>query len=191
MSDVANERHPNKLVQLLREDTTGLHPRLLVADMLVRFLPPATANALRAAIYRGLGFGIGQGTVLRGRPRINGNKDLYAKLKIGGSCFVDTNCSFDLEEQITIGDRVTIGHEAMILTSSHEIGTREERAGKLIRAPVVIADGAWLGPRCIILPGVTVGAGAIVAAGALVNKDVAAHTHVAGTPAKVVEKLAG
>ncbi|NTU77964.1 MAG: acyltransferase [Chloroflexales bacterium] len=77
----------------------------------------------------------------------------------------------------------------MILTSSHEIGPREHRAGEVMRAAVLIGDGAWLGPRSIILPGVTIGPGAIVTAGALVNKNVPPHTRVAGAPAKVVEEL--
>ena len=85
---------------------------------------------------------------------------------------------------------MTIGHQAMILTSSHEIGPKEHRAGPTVQAPVMIHDGVWIGPRSIVLPGITIGEGAIVAPGALVNKDVPAHTRVAGAPAKVVEQLA-
>ena len=54
---------------------------------------------------------------------------------------------------------------------------------------MVIKDGAWLGARCTILPGVTVGEGAIVAAGAVVHRDVAPNTLVAGVPARVVKEL--
>ena len=179
-----------KFTRLVREDAGGLHLRLSIVNMLAGLLPPAAANQLRVSLYRRIGFAIGDGTLFRGRPRLNGAKNLYTKLKIGRFCLIDVHCSFDLQEQITIGDQVTIGHEAMILTSSHEIGTKELRAGRLFRAPVVIEDGAWIGPRSIILPKVTIGAGAVVAAGSLVNKDVAAHTYVAGTPAKVIEKLA-
>ena len=56
-------------------------------------------------------------------------------------------------------------------------------------APVTIKAGAWLGPRSIVLPGVTVGEGAIVMPGSLVNKDVAPNTRVAGTPARLIETL--
>jgi maltose O-acetyltransferase len=77
----------------------------------------------------------------------------------------------------------------MILTSTHELDIREHRAGAVQRSPVVIGDGAWLGARCVILPGVTVGAGSIVNPGAVVNKDVAAHTRVGGMPAMQLEVL--
>ena len=53
-------------------------------------------------------------------------------------------------------------------------------------APVVIGDRVWVGTRAIILKGVTIGDGAVVAAGAVVNKDVPPHAVVAGIPAKVV-----
>jgi acetyltransferase-like isoleucine patch superfamily enzyme len=53
-------------------------------------------------------------------------------------------------------------------------------------APVVIGDRVWVGTRAVILKGVTIGDGAVVAAGAVVNKDVPAHSVVAGGPARVV-----
>jgi maltose O-acetyltransferase len=177
------------VARVIREDTAGLHVRLLAVNMLARLLPTTVASSLRAGLLALAGFQLGRGTLVRGQPRINGTHGLYGNLKVGADCLIDVGCTFDLEERVTIGDRVTIGHQAMILTSSHEIGPREQRAGDLVRAPVVIEDGAWLGPRCIVLPGVTIGAGAIVQAGSLVNKDVPANTRVGGTPAKVVEKL--
>lgn len=178
-----------KARQLLREETAGLHLRLHLAALLARLLPRGYAGGLRAGILRRMGFAIGRGTALRSMPRLNGGPGLYANLSVGAGCVLHLDCTLDLEERIVIGDRVTVGHQAMILTSSHEIGPREHRAGDIVRAPVTIGDGAWLGPRCIILPGVTVGAGAIVAAGALVNKDVPPHTRAAGAPARVVEQL--
>jgi maltose O-acetyltransferase len=178
-----------KLRQLVLEDTAGLHPGLHVVVALARLLPLSYGNALRAALLRQVGFRIGPGTLIRGMPRINGGKRYYVNLCIGAGCYIDVDCTLDLEEQITLGDRVTLGHQVMILTSSHEIGPRERRAGTVMRAPVTIGAGAWLGPRCIILPGVTIGEGAVVAAGALVNKSVLPHNRVAGAPAKVVEEF--
>ncbi len=178
-----------KLLQLVREDTTGIHPRLQLAAALAQLLPMGYAGGLRAKLLRWAGLTIGAGTLINGMPRINGPARLYGNLSVGAGCLVGVDCTLDLEERISLGDRVTLGHQAMILTSSHEIGPKEHRAGEVMRAPVTIGDGVWLGPRCIILPGVTVGAGAIVAAGALVNKDVPPHCRAAGAPAKVVEEL--
>jgi maltose O-acetyltransferase len=178
-----------KARQLLREDTAGLHLRLQIANMVARLLPRDAANRLRARLLNGAGFNIGEGTVIRGRPHINGGHELYGNLVVGRHCLIEVGCTLDLEERLTLGDRVTVGHEAMLLTSSHEIGPKEHRAGDMVRAPVTVGDGAWLGPRCVILPGITIGAGAIVTPGSLVNKDVPPNTRVAGIPAKQVEEL--
>jgi acetyltransferase-like isoleucine patch superfamily enzyme len=179
-----------KIRQIIREDTSGLHPRLLVAQLILGLLPRATANRLRANILKYTGFSIGAGTLIRGMPRINGTQSIYQNLSIGIDCLIHPDCTLDLIDRITIGNRVTIGHQAMILTSSHEIGPKEHRAGTPMQAPVIIEDGVWIGPRSIILPGITIGEGAIITPGALVNKDVSAHTRVAGTPARVMEALA-
>lgn len=167
----------------------GLHPRLHLANIVAAIFPPATANSARAGVFRGAGFKVGEGTIIRGQPHINGNGNLYERLSIGRNCTIELGCTLDLEGEITIGDRVTIGHEVMLLTSSHEIGSREFRAGAVVRSPIVIEDGAWIGPRSIVLPGITIGAGSVVAPGSLVNKDIAPNTRVAGAPAKVVEQL--
>ena len=55
--------------------------------------------------------------------------------------------------------------------------------------PIHIENKVWLGANVTILPGVTIGEGAIVAAGAVVTKDVAARTIVGGIPAKVIKKI--
>lgn len=80
-------------------------------------------------------------------------------------------------------------HQVLILTTSHEIGPQGQRAAALEARPVCIGSGAWLGARCTILPGVTIGAGAIIAAGAVVSRDVPANTMVAGIPARVIKSL--
>jgi maltose O-acetyltransferase len=111
-------------------------------------------------------------------------------MTIGKNCVIDIGCSFELGEAIAIGDNVTLGNNVMVITTTHELGPREHRAGAVVSNPVQIETGAWIGPRSVILPGVTIGAGAIVDAGSVVNKTVAPNTRVRGTPAKVVEELA-
>jgi maltose O-acetyltransferase len=74
----------------------------------------------------------------------------------------------------------------MILTTSHKLGPSAHRAGKHDLLPVEIGDGAWIGARATILPGVTIGRGAVVSAGSVVNKNVPPNSIVAGTPARVV-----
>jgi maltose O-acetyltransferase len=124
-----------------------------------------------------------------GTPTITGGRDLYRKLTIGQGCWFNVDCFFDLGASINIGDHVAIGHQVMILTTSHEIGPPEQRAAALETRPVRIESGAWLGARCTILPGVTIGAGAIVAAGAVVSRDVSPNTMVVGIPARAIKSL--
>ena len=65
------------------------------------------------------------------------------------------------------------------------------RAGEHRNLPIEIGAGVWIGARAVILPGVKVGDGAVIAAGAVVTKDVAANTLVVGVPARVLRELEG
>ncbi len=174
-----------KALKLLREDTSGFHPRLLLADYATRLLQWRSATLARARLLAAFGFSIGAGTRLLELPQINGGKGLYEHLTVGKDCLIDANCVFDLGERITIGDRVTLGLGVMLLTSTHELDIREHRAGAIQLRPIVIGNDARLGERVTILPGVTIGEGAVVEAGAVVNKDVAPKTRVGGIPAIV------
>jgi maltose O-acetyltransferase len=175
-----------KLRRIVVEDTTGVHVRLLLARLLDRVVPHNRRWPSRAALVRLVGFGVGEGTTIGSVPRINGPRPLKPRLVIGEHCVIGRHATFDLMETITLQDRVTLGPRVMILTSSHELGPKEMRAGSVVTAPVVIERGATIGRAAVILPGVTIGAGASVADGSLVNKDVAPGARVAGTPAKVV-----
>ncbi len=90
---------------------------------------------------------------------------------------------------LTIGDDVLFGPQVMILGGDHQFRI----PGKVIRdsgaapmVPVVIGDDCWVGARTLILKGVTVGTGSIVAASSLVLKDVEPFSIVGGQPAKVI-----
>jgi len=84
---------------------------------------------------------------------------------------------------VTIGADVSIGPEAAILTLGHDPHSPDfaDRGGE-----VRIGDRAWIAYRAIVLPGVTIGEGAVVAAGAVVSEDVPAYAIVAGNPARQV-----
>ena len=179
----------SKLIHVLNEELKGLHVKLVFARMITFFLPIHVGSRLRAYLYRLAGFSIGRGTMFWGTPKITGDGNLYERLVVGDFCWMNDGCFLDLGAPITIGNRVSFGHQVFLMTNSHEIGSIERRAGDLTAEPIVIEDGAWLGARCTILPGVTVHEGAIVAAGSLVTKDVPANTVVAGVPAKVVRNL--
>ena len=90
---------------------------------------------------------------------------------------------------VTIGDRVLVGYRTQILSANHEIPSGMERvfdAGHEFK-PITIGDDVWIGANCVILPGISVGEGAIVGAGSVVTKDVAAFAVVGGVPAKIIK----
>jgi maltose O-acetyltransferase len=195
--DTCSEKRAGRLArvrakgqQLFKEEFVGLHPRLLLARILLWPFPINVGGRVRVRILRGIGFDIGHGTVMAGTPEFSGDKkSMYRNLTIGENCWFNIHCFLDLGSAITIGKNVYFGHQVMVLTNSHEIGPSTGRASTINSRPVTIGSGAWLGARVTILPGVNIGAGAVVAAGSVVHEDVPANTLVAGTPARMVRSL--
>ena len=103
-------------------------------------------------------------------------------LKIGDYSFVG-RASIQLHSSITIGKSVIINDGVTLLTGTHDVN---DEHFQLLAKPIVIGDYAWICTGALILPGVTVGEGSVVAAGAVVTRDVPAYHVVAGNPAKVV-----
>jgi maltose O-acetyltransferase len=193
MNPVSTERPtwPSRLLGALRGEFAQLRPRQHVLAFASRFLPYRVGNGVRASLLRLRGARVGEGTLIYDTPALTGDQSRgFPNLSIGSRCLIDVGCAFELGDALTIGDRVRVGYQVIILTTTHEIGPREHRAGPPVRNPVQIGDGALIGARCIILPGVTVGAGAIVDPGSVVTMAVAANTRVRGIPARMVEELA-
>jgi maltose O-acetyltransferase len=178
-----------KLKSVLHEETNALQPRFLLADLIMRLIPRYTGARIRTYILRAAGLQIGHGTFIMGRPRMYGSGNIRQHLRIGEKVVLNTDCFFDLNAPITIGNHVGIGHEVMLLTTSHEIGETFHRTGTVTYAPITIEDGVWIGSRSTVLPGVTIGAGSIVGSGAVVTKDVPPNTLVGGVPAKVIRSI--
>ena len=85
---------------------------------------------------------------------------------------------------IVVGNHITISQDAYICAASHDISSKLK---PLVYHPITIVDFSWICARAIVLPGVTIGEGAVVAAGAVVTKDVEPWTVVGGNPAKVIK----
>jgi galactoside O-acetyltransferase len=88
-----------------------------------------------------------------------------------------------------IGDRVLIAAHAVLTTRGHPEAL--PRYGKVTDSPIVVEEDVWIGAAAVVLPGVTIGRGAIVAAGAVVTKSVDPLTVVAGVPAQPLRQLVG
>ncbi len=138
---------------------------------------------VRRELYRALGFHVG-GASLSPHLTFKSNR-----VDIGDHVYINEGCSFDNLERVTIGDSVHVGPDVLFGTSSHEIGDAVSRAGPLVLAPLVVSSGCWIGARAVLLPGVKVGEGCVVAAGAVVTRDCLAHGLYAGVPAKRIRDL--
>ena len=114
-------------------------------------------------------------------PRFVGSGDARSRLRVGTYCGFNRGTHFELEDKITIGDHVAVGHDVMFLTRGYETGSAAQRAGAPRSAPIVIGEGVWLGACCTILPGVTVGSGSVIGAGVAVTADVPENTLLSGT----------
>ncbi len=105
-------------------------------------------------------------------------------MKIGNNVFMNQNVSVTCMESIEIKDRCIIANNVVIVDHDHDFVN-----GGFVSAPVKLENDVWIGANATVLKGVTIGEGAIVAAGSVVNKDVPAHTMVAGAPARVVKEI--
>lgn len=106
-----------------------------------------------------------------------------SKVEIGQGTIIGQNAFLDGRDRLKIGDHVDIASDVLIYNSEHDINSETFTA---ITAPVVIEDFCFIGPRVIILPGVTIKRGAVVAAGAVVTKDVGEFDIVGGIPAQKI-----
>lgn len=113
--------------------------------------------------------------------------DCGFNITVGKNVFINSNCNFQDQGGITIGDGSQIGHKVTLATLNH--GIAPEDRGTLYPEPIVIGKNVWIGAAATVVPGVTIGDNSIIGAGSVVTKDVAPNTIVAGVPAKVIRKL--
>lgn len=143
--------------------------------------PPFTAARLTTNTLRLLGVRIGRASVFWGMPELSGSGDVCSKLRIGTYCGFNVRTYFDLTNEIAIGDHVAVGQDVMFLTHAHDTSNPAQRGGAALSAPIEIGNGAWLGARVTVMPGVKIGAGSVIGASVVVTKDVPANMLVMGT----------
>lgn len=178
-----------RIARALREEFQFLNLRLIVAGILVSLLPGMNFSRLRTAIYRLAGIKIGRHSLIFGRLGFTGIRNAQRRLIIGANAMINEEVYLDMNADIRIGDGVSIGHHVMFITADHEVGPSTCRAGPLRPSAIQIGAGTWIGARSTIMPGVTIGAGCIVAAGSLVSGNVPPHRVVGGVPARPLRSL--
>ncbi|MEM8906562.1 MAG: acyltransferase [Bacteroidota bacterium] len=129
----------------------------------------------------------------RGRIIVNDQVMLYAKgqLLIGAQFYINRYSRIVAHEKIEIGQNVTIGQMVSILDHDHRYTFVEEdlKLEGYTTAPIRIGDNVWLGDKCTVLKGVTIGNNVVVGANTLVHKDVPDNCVIGGVPFKILKRL--
>lgn len=159
---------------------------LYLVSRFVQPLPETRLFRLKASLYRLAGVQVGRRVRICSSASLQGN----GAVQLGDDTWVGHAVHIASGSCITIGRCVDIGPQVFIGTGTHVVDPAgEHSAGPGLNLDVTIGDGAWLGARCMILPGVTVGRKAVVAAGAVVTHDVPEGCLAAGVPAVVKRRL--
>jgi len=141
-------------------------------------------NVVKIAFLRALGAKIGKRAVFYPGVWIAPPN----KLEAGDDVDFALDVMITTSGTVKIGSRVLIGYRSQITSSDHHV---PPKPGRIFGAnhdnrPVVIGDDVWIGGNCMIMAGVTIGEGAIIAGGAVVTKDVEPFSIVGGCPAKLI-----
>lgn len=153
--------------------------RRLVWRLVNLFVLPFTTWVFRRKIFGWFGMKQGIHCALYARAHY------FAPWNIELGQFVCIGPGVELysKDKIKIGNNVIVSQGAYLCTASHDISSRTM---DLITKPITVGDNVWIAAKAIVLPGVTIGEGAVVGCGAVVAKNVEPWTVVAGNPARVV-----
>ena len=147
--------------------------------LLVTWAGLVPSHFFRLFFYSLAGMEIGKGS----RIQIGARFFYPANIRIGEDSIIGDNVFLDGRDKLIIGDHVDIASSVMIYNGEHDINSEDFHA---VNQAVEIGDFVFIGPRSIILPGVKIGKGAVVAAGAVVTKDVGDFAVVGGIPAEII-----
>ena len=163
--------------------------RLLFFYGLARHLPASNTRftgwtaALRRAVCRGLFHSCGRDVNIEHGAYFGDG----SQIDIGDRSGLGVDCQ--IYGRVTLGRDVMMGPEVILLTRNHgfartDVPMMDQPDSQ--EKPIVIGDDVWIGTRAILLPGVTIGRGAIVGAGSVVTADVPPHAIVGGNPARII-----
>lgn len=176
------DSHGNTLTisQVLSKVSGRLKAVVQEADVaLLHLAGKVPSHTVRKAAHKAAGIRMGKGSTIHMGATFYDPKHI----RIGDDTIIGERVTLDGRDVLRIGNHVALASEVMIYNSQHDI---HDPFFKAVTKPVHVGDYVFIGPRAIILPGVTIGEGAIVAAGAVVTKDVPAYSVVGGVPAKVI-----
>ncbi len=131
---------------------------------------------IKVALYRTFGAKIGKGLCIKNHVNVK----FPWKLIVGDNVWIGENAWIDNLDNVTIGDNVCISQGAMLLTGNHDYTTPEFNYRN---APIVLEDGAWVGAKAIVCPGVIVHSHAFLTVGSVATKSLEPYTIYQGNPA--------
>lgn len=184
--------------------TSPFHGRAFLADMTTRGFIAPEASVPHHALKLGKHVYLGDKVIVSGtadggeislgdRVQFYGNSFVEtgkgARIRVGESTHVQPGCHLHaILSDITIGKSVEIAADCAFYSYNHGMapGLPIMEQPLESKGGIVIGDGVWLGHRVIVLQGVTIGAGAVIAAGSVVTKDIPENAIAAGVPAKVI-----
>lgn len=140
------------------------------------------SNHIRKWLYQGLGATIEKNVVFHYKTEIR----CHNKLKVGKGTIIGDNAILDARSGLIIGENVNISSNVSIYTLQHDHRDPNFACPTNRDMKVVINNRVWIGSNVIVLPGVTIGEGAVCCAGCVITKNVEPYTVVAGIPGKKV-----
>lgn len=146
--------------------------------------PPGEAARRRELLEAILG-SVGERTVLLSPFHAAFGSNVH----IGDDFFGNVNLTFVDDVEIRIGDGVMVAPSVTLTTTGHPVHPALREDFRRFSRPIAIEDKVWIGSNAVVLPGVTIGYGAVVGAGAVVSRDVPPMTVVTGVPARVVRTI--
>ena len=115
--------------------------------------------------------------------------DYGFNVHIGARFYANSDCTFLDTCEIRIGDGCLIGPRVGLYTVNHPLEAAARRTGVERGAPIRIGDDVWIGGGAIVVPGVSIGDGAVIAAGSVVTREVPAGVLVGGNPARILKVI--
>lgn len=113
----------------------------------------------------------------------------YSFIKLGDKVFIGHDCEFVCNEKIIIGNNCLIASKTTINNTGHEYKIDINiNLQPITSKAIILEDDVWIGTSCVILQGVTIGTGSVIAAGSVVNKSIPANEVWAGVPARFIKK---
>ena len=140
-------------------------------------------NRLRLLRLKMLGVQVGKGVRIYGRVMIVGDP---CKLVIGEGSSINEGVILNVRAGVTLGKHVHLSSYAQIHTGSLELHTGEKQH---FSAPVIIGDYVWIASGAVVVPGVTIGDGCVIAANSVVTRNLSGAMMAGGAPARIIRAL--